>query len=741
MATTDYGTVQTQITRQDPAVEAYRLGLLEDVQQFVRQNIGALQDPAQREALLGGLDYNVAGLSRGEQMGIAAAEQGLGAYLPYVQQGSRAVQGGMNLTGMGAGLVGQAAQLAAAQRAVPYTYQRGAAQGIGQATQLGTALGTQAYGALGQAPQFSMGSTFAAQRGLQNAALGAQNVAARTARGAGRLFDPMAQSMGMATSGAYGAAGRGQFGADIAAQRARSSTAAAQQQLMDASQAAGQATQLGTALGGQSFQGLNRAGQQGYGFAERGQFGADIAAERARASTAAAQQQLMGASQFGLGSAQQGIASLAGTGGMYDPRMTYGYMSPFENAAIQATLSDIGRQGEIAQQGVRAQAARAGAFGGSRQAVAEQELQRNVLEQQARTAAQLRAQGFESAAQRSQQAFEQAQGRQQQLASLTGQLGQAGAGTAASAAQAAGQLGLSAEQLAQTGALQGAGLGLQASGQDIQAQQAAGQLGLGIGQLGQAGAQIAAANAQAAGQLGLSTEQLAQASALQGAQLGLSANQIAAANAQSLAQTGLNIEQLSAQTGLQAQQLAGQFAQQAGALSQNQAQLMSQAAQAQGALGQGIGSLGLQGAQALGNLGIQYGQLAQQDVNQLGQLATQYGQLGGQMGQLGVQQAGMGEIGQNITNAQLQNVLAAGGLERGVAQSQLDATRLSNLQRQQFPYQQYGFLSDIYSGVPSSQSVTTGVMGGQTSPFQQAIGLGISGLSAAAGAQRAGLFG
>lgn len=525
MATTNYGTVQTQITRQDPAVEAYRLGLLEDVQQFVRQNISALQDEEQKQKILGGLDYNVAGLSRGEQMGIAAAEQGLGAYLPYVQQGSRAVQGGMNLTGMGAGLVGQAAQLAAAQRAVPYTYQQGAAQGLGQATQLGTSLGTQA------------------------------------------------------------------------------------------------------------FQGLNQAGQQGYGFAERGQTGADIAAERARASTAAAQQQLMGASQFGLGSAQQGIASLVGTGGMYDPSMTYGYMSPFENAAIQATLSDIGRQGEIAQQGVRAQAAQAGAFGGSRQAVAEQELQRNVLEQQARTAAQLRAQGFESAAQRSQQAFEQAQGRQQQLASLTGQLGQAGAGTAASAAQAAGQLGLSAEQLAQVSALQGAGLGLQASGQDIQAQQAAGQLGLGIGQLGQAG------------------------------------------------------------------------------------------------------------AQALGNLGVQYGQLAQQDVNQLGQLATQYGQLGGQMGQLGVQQAGMGEIGQNLTNAQLQNVFAAGGLERGVTQSQLDATRLSNLQRQQFPYQQYGFLSDIYSGVPSSQSTTTGVMGGQTSPFQQAIGLGISGLSAAAGAQRAGLFG
>jgi protein involved in temperature-dependent protein secretion len=93
---------------------------------------------------------------------------------------------------------------------------------------------------------------------------------------------------------------------------------------------------------------------------------------------------------------------------------------------------------ELAQQEVRGQAVRAGAFGGSRQAVAEQELQRNILEQQARTAAQLRAAGFESVANRALQA-----------AQATGQLGQIGAGAAAGAAEAGGRLGLSAEQLAQ----------------------------------------------------------------------------------------------------------------------------------------------------------------------------------------------------------------------------------------------------------------------------------------------------
>ena len=72
-------------------------------------------------------------------------------------------------------------------------------------------------------------------------------------------------------------------------------------------------------------------------------------------------------------------------------------MNQYEDAAVQQALRDIQRAGDIQQQGVAAQAVGAGAFGGSRQAVAEQELQRNILEQQGRTAAGMRQQGFESA--------------------------------------------------------------------------------------------------------------------------------------------------------------------------------------------------------------------------------------------------------------------------------------------------------------------------------------------------------
>jgi len=119
-----------------------------------------------------------------------------------------------------------------------------------------------------------------------------------------------------------------------------------------------------------------------------------------------------------------GIMGALGSTEGFDPRTAQAFMNPYEQAAVQQAMADIGRQGQIAQQGVAAQAVGAGAFGGSRSAIAEQELQRNILEQQARTAAQMRQGGYESAAQRAQQAFEAQQGRTQQASQLLGALGQ-----------------------------------------------------------------------------------------------------------------------------------------------------------------------------------------------------------------------------------------------------------------------------------------------------------------------------
>lgn len=231
----------------------------------------------------------------------------------------------------------------------------------------------------------------------------------------------------------------------------------------------------------------------------------------------------------------EGIGALAGTGAMYNPNSYQDFMNPYEDQVIDNTMADIRRQGDIAQQGVRAQAVGAGAFGGSRGQIAQSELDRNVMKQQADTAAQMRAAGFQNAQQAAMNAFESGMGRQQQLGQLTGQLA-----------------------------------------------------------------------------------------------------------------TGL--------------------------------------------------------------------------------------------GGLGIQQAGLGEMGTNLNTQDIQNLMTTGATERGVNQAGLDALRLTNLQRYTQPYQQYGFLSDIYSGTPTGSSTLTAASAPQVSPFQTAMGLGISGLAAASGAQRAGLF-
>jgi hypothetical protein len=60
------------------------------------------------------------------------------------------------------------------------------------------------------------------------------------------------------------------------------------------------------------------------------------------------------------------------------------------NDVIQQQYQDIQRQGDIQKQGANAQAVGSGAFGGSRQGIQQAEINRNVLDQQARTGSQLR---------------------------------------------------------------------------------------------------------------------------------------------------------------------------------------------------------------------------------------------------------------------------------------------------------------------------------------------------------------
>jgi hypothetical protein len=143
---------------------------------------------------------------------------------------------------------------------------------------------------------------------------------------------------------------------------------------------------------------------------------------------------------------------------------------------------------------------------------------------------------------------------------------------------------------------------------------------------------------------------------------------------------------------------------------------------------------GLAGTQLLGQLGASQAGLGLQQAGTLGQLGTQ-------LGTLGVQQAGIGQLASQLGLQDVNALAALGSMGQQQAQNELEAARATNLQAATSPYQRLGFLSDIYKGAPSSQIALTSSTAPSTSPLLQAVGLGVSGLSAAAGAQKAGLFG
>lgn len=120
------------------------------------------------------------------------------------------------------------------------------------------------------------------------------------------------------------------------------------------------------------------------------------------------------------------------------------YMSPYMDNVVQRQQSDAQRQADIARQAQGAQAARAGAFGGSGDYLMRAQGAANL----ARQKGDIQAQGLQNAYQQAQQQFNQSQAQNLGAAQLNAQQGQFGAGlglqglqTANTAAQNLGNLG------------------------------------------------------------------------------------------------------------------------------------------------------------------------------------------------------------------------------------------------------------------------------------------------------------
>lgn len=827
--------VTTQISREFKDIEDQKIALMRSAKaQADAANLAASQGQFLNP------DFNVAAQEQDQINALARGRAGIGSFQPFMDAAANTVGMGANTLQdassvlRGADTRGQfsAAQQALNQSAVPIGQMANAAQLAGSGVGL---IGQGAQGiadAQGMANRFSQAlltpsqnllsrsvdamdqarPDFAASQFMMGQGLGRSDLAAQQAQAAANQ-QGFQQGIGSLQAGAdMGRQVAGGLGSGPTAQAAGAISAAQQ------NSPSMQAARTGFTPGLETF-------QMG-------------PAERIQAQSVGTP--LMSAAQSGFGSqglqaAQMDPAERVTTQSMTDPGTMQQFMSPYQQAVTDISLREVRRQDDIARQGRNASAVRAGAFGGSRQALQESEAARNLAQLQSDIQSRGLQEGFQSGQQQfntEQQARLAAQQANQQAGLTVGsqnlgaqqattQMGfgadlQVALANLSSSQQSnvqnqAAQLqaqGMNAQQALQA-AMSNQQAGLTVGSQNLGAQQATQQLGAQTGlqtalanlsSEQQANVQNQAAqlqtqgmNAQQAMQAALANQGVQQQTnlanqsmqgqfGLQGAQLGMQAAgmqqgvgqaQLAAAGQQG--QLGLqaaNQQAAAGQAGLAAsQQLSGQEAQrlaaqqQAAQFSGNVGQTLGQQELQQAQLGQA--SAGMQGSLSgqLAGLSSQYGNIGSQQANifsQQGQQLQQLGQgignlagqqfdigaktsqglgaLGTQQGNLGMQQAALGgqqqAMGQQDANFQFN----LGSAQQRQKQAENDAARQNQLQKNMQPYQQIGFVSDIYRGAPTSQMQMTQQTQAAPSPFQQATGLGIAALGAVGAGSRAGVI-
>ena len=161
------------------------------------------------------------------------------------------------------------------------------------------------------------------------------------------------------------------------------------------------------------------------------------------------------------------------SGGTFGQAEANAYMNPYQQSVTDIGKREAARQSAIQGTQQQAQAAQAGAFGGSRDAIMRAERERNLGQQMS----DIQAQGSNAAFQQAQAQFNADQARRMQGEQIGEQSRQFGAGQGLQAASLGAQYGQSAQQLGEQSRQYGAGLGMQGLQTGLQAAGQLGQLG------------------------------------------------------------------------------------------------------------------------------------------------------------------------------------------------------------------------------------------------------------------------
>lgn len=180
------------------------------------------------------------------------------------------------------------------------------------------------------------------------------------------------------------------------------------------------------------------------------------------------------------------------TTGEFDTSAAQKYINPYVQTALNPQLEEMKRQSDIARMSDAARLTKAGAYGGSRQAIMESEGRRNLLGRQTEAIGT----GYSSAFDKAMAQFNQDQARQMQVQQAGEQSRQYGYGQNMQQAQAQQQAGMQAQQASEASRQYGSQFGLNA----LQQQLAAAQAQSGMGQQEQsAGLALLAAQMGAGG--------------------------------------------------------------------------------------------------------------------------------------------------------------------------------------------------------------------------------------------------